>query len=187
MPVGTLALRYASCQRRREIASVGRRHRAERRSAPYGLVPMAANRSTGMPHGVRPSAILGTDRKRPDDGRSANPIWRGNLWRRASVTARLGTFIIGSTNGVNHIFRLPIENGTSTTVPWSDGRAVPPPSSATFPYLRRHGLKSCDAIFLLEPVSSLGMVNVGRQNALVVRSKNGLRTTVSLFTWASVE
>jgi len=29
------------------------------------------------------------------------------------------------------------------------------------------------------------MVNVGRQNALVVRSKNGLRTTVSLFTWAS--
>jgi hypothetical protein len=27
------------------------------------------------------------------------------------------------------------------------------------------------------------MVNVGRQNALVVRSKNGLQTTVSLFTW----
>ena len=70
-------------------------------------------------------------------------------------------------------------------VPWSDGSLCPSPSSATLPYLRRHGLKSCDAFLFACPASSLGMVNVRRQNAPVVRSKNGLRTTVSLFTWAS--
>ena len=84
----------------------------------------------------------------------------------------MGDFPVGgSTNGINYIFWLPIENGTSTTVPWSDGRSIPHRPRPQSPYLRRHGLTGCDAIFLLGPVSSLGMVNVARQNARVGREE----------------